>query len=131
MSAQSVRYQTLAVAILTIATGIIGFGLFESDLRDSTIGLVSGSGISPLVILRFFYGLMALVHYLLLLESTRRVFKQTTAVHGHHIADGPLLFLLLMAVYVAMMFIFGVLEPPPDTTTTEQTPSNVLRECPE
>lgn len=125
MSAQSVRYQTLAVAILTIATGIIGFGLFQSDLRDSTIGLASVSGISPLAVLRFFYGLMALVHYLLLLESTRRVFKQTTAVNGHHIADGPLFFMLMMAVYVAMMFIFGVLELPPDTTKTDQVPNNL------
>ncbi len=110
MNPQSAYYQKQAVAILTIATAIIGFGLFGSDLHKDVIRLGPGSQVPPLVAIKYLFAGAAIVHYLLLVESVRRVFKQTIPVSGQQIGDGPLFFMLLEIFYVALMFIFGAFE---------------------
>lgn len=62
------------MTVLIIATAVIGFGLFGSDLQDG------GSTLSLGRILRWFYGLMALAHCGVLVEVVRRLIKQTTPV---------------------------------------------------
>lgn len=94
------------MTVLIIAAAIIGFGLFGADFR------YGGSVWSPAMLMRLLYGFMALIHYGVVIESVRRLIKQSSSVTGAQVANGPLFFTALLAAYVAMIFIVGVFETP-------------------
>ena len=106
MDAQSNHFQSLAMTVLAIATAVIGFGLFGSGLQDG------GSILGTSRLIQWIYGLMALLHYGIVVELVRRIIRQSDPATGEQVANGPLLFMALQVAYVAMVFIVGAFENP-------------------
>ena len=94
--------RTLAVTILAIATGALGFGLFGAEFRVSadllpTVRLVAGG--------------LALVFYVALAESVR-VILQRGDVSGRQVARGPLTHMFPVVFYVVSVFVVGIADSP-------------------
>ena len=96
------HFRTLAVTMLAIATGALGFGLFGAEFRVSadllpTVKLVAGG--------------LALVFYVALAESVR-VTLQSGDVSGRQVARGPLRHMFLVMFYVVSVFVVGIADSP-------------------
>lgn len=100
---ESRHFQSLSVTMLAIATGALGFGLFEAGFRVSTAFLPT---------MKFAAGGLALVFYVALAESVRGI-VQNSEVTGRQVARGPLIWMFLVVVYVASVFVIGNFDGPP------------------
>ena len=96
------HFRTLAVTMLAIATGALGFGLFGAEFRAST---------ELLPTIMFAAGGFALVCYGALAESVR-IILQSGDVSGRQVAQGPLRNMFLVMFYVVSVFVFGIFDSP-------------------
>ena len=97
------HFRTQAVAMLAIATGALGFGLFGAEFRVSTEFLPT---------MMFVAGGLALVCYVGLAESVRAILLSRD-VNGRRVARGPLTYMFLVVVYVVCVFVAGIFDSPP------------------
>ena len=102
MGAQTPHFQSQSVAMLAIATGAIGFGLFGQKFRVST---------ELLPTMRLVAGGYALVCYLLLVRSVRDVLESDD-VTGPRVSQGPLTNMLLVVFFVISVFVVGIVDNP-------------------
>lgn len=96
------HFQAQAVAMLAIGTGVIGFGLFGAEFRVS---------MDLLPTMKFGAGGFALVSYVALVGSVR-IILQSGDVTGRRVAQGPLLYMFLVVVYVVSVFVVGIFDGP-------------------
>ena len=102
MEPRTLHYQSQAVAMLTIATGAIGFGLVGREFRVST---------ELLPTMRLVAGGYALVCYLVLVGSVRDVLESGD-VTGREVTQGPLTYMLLVVFFVVSVFVVGISDDP-------------------
>ncbi len=104
------RHQ-LALAILAIATAAIGFGLFGADFHitgDSFWSLEDGTTSESLLVLAFF----TLVSYAGVLISTGQILLRDDNPSGVDLVKGPLLWMGVELMLLALMFIINILHFP-------------------
>ena len=94
------RAQEQAIAILAIATAVIGFGLFRGDFfgGDSTTvpqSSILADTIAILTTAKAICGVMVVAQYVHVFVSVKRVFLLEDNVTGEDIVDGPLTQLFL------------------------------------
>ena len=111
MSAQSRHFQSQAVAILAIATAVIGFGLFGTDFQSGSI-LWTGGLSGTLARIKLISATVAVAWYVATMLSVRKIMRQRDEVTGSQIANGPLLLTFVETINVAMIFFVGILEEP-------------------
>ena len=114
MNPQS-RGQEQAIAILAIATAVIGFGLFGGDFFGPRIptDLQSNLPAGTLAFLRSakaICGVMVVAQYVFVFVSVKRIFMLRNDATGEHVADGPLTQLYLQVWFLAIIFLIDVLE---------------------
>jgi hypothetical protein len=114
MNPQS-RGQEQAIAILAIATAVIGFGLFGGDFFGKEVSTVSQSGlpadaITSLRTAKAICGVMVVGQYVFVFISVKRVFLLGNDATGQHVVDGPLTQLFLQVWFLAIVFIIDVIE---------------------
>ena len=97
------HFRTQAVAMLAIATGALGFGLFGAEFRVSA---------EILPTMMFVAGGLALVCWVALAESVRLILLSGD-VNGRRVARGPLVYMFLVVVYVVCVFVAGIFDSPP------------------
>ena len=102
VEARSQHFQSQAVAMLAMATGAIGFGLFGAEFRVSTefvptFKLVAGG--------------FVLVCYVAVAQSVKDIFESAD-VTGRDVATGPLVRLYLVVIYVACIFVADIFDNP-------------------
>ena len=102
MEPQSLHFQSQAVAMLAMATGAIGFGLFGEEFPVST---------ELLPTMKLVAGGYALVCYLLLVRSVRDILESDD-VTGLEVSQGPLTNMLLVVFFVVSVFVIGIVDDP-------------------
>ena len=105
------HHQTIAIAILTIATAAIGAGLFTADFQTGEILLERG--LSPFgARLKLGFAGLALAFYATVLKSVRDIFLRDQKVTSRQVAAGPLFRLYMVLGYISLIFIISVFEDP-------------------
>ena len=104
VDSQSQHFQSQAVAILALATAVLGFGLLGAELRVgmelwSTAKLVAGG--------------YAIAAYVMTLRSIRDILK-SEGVDGRDVAQGPPRYMFLVVTYVTSIFVIGIFDGPTD-----------------
>ena len=99
---QSQHFQSQAVAMLAIATGAIGFGLFEAEFRIS---------MDLLPMTKLAVGGAAVVCYLVLFRSVG-VILESREVTGRDVVRGPLFNMFLVVFYVVSIFVTDIFDGP-------------------
>ena len=99
---QSRHFQSQAVAILAIATGAFGFGLFEVEFRIST---------DLLPMTKIWVGVAAVVYYMALIRSVG-VILVSSEVTGQDVVRGPLLYMTSVAFHVIAIFVTDIFDDP-------------------
>ena len=102
VQARTQHFQSQAVAMLAVATGAIGFGLFGAEFRVSTEFLPT---------LKLVAGGFVLVFYVAVAQSVKDILESAD-VTGRDVATGPLVRLFLIVVYVACIFVADILDNP-------------------
>ena len=102
MEPQTLHYQSQAVAMLAMATGAIGFGLFGVEFRVAT---------ELLPTMKLAAAGYALVCYLLLVRSIREILESDD-VTGREVTQGPLSNMLLVVFFVVSVFVIGIADDP-------------------
>ena len=111
MSAQSRHFQSQAVAILAIATAVVGFGLFGTDFQSGSI-LWTGGLSGLLARAKLILATVAVGFYFAAMLSVRKIMRQRDEVTGAQIANGPLLLTFGETIDVGLIFLVGILEEP-------------------
>ena len=102
MNHDSRHFQSLAVTILAIGTGALGFGLFGADYYQEGTSFVAKAA--------FLMGsVLALFYYSMLLYSVGIILVRTD-VSGREVRQGPLHWMFLLIGCIAMIFIIFVVE---------------------
>ena len=104
------RHQ-LAVAILAIATAVIGFGLFGADFQtagDSPWSPRDGINSESLLVLAFF----ALVSYALVVVSAGRILLREHNPSGVDLVKGPLFWMAVEIIPLALIFVIRLFQVP-------------------
>ena len=108
------NHQNQALTILAIATAAIGFGLFAAEFRAGTVLFETGLG-SDLARTKLLCGAAALVSYAAVLVSVAEIIAQDDNVNGRQVVRWPMFLMSLEMVFIALIFIVGVLEKPAPT----------------
>ena len=110
VGAETPHFQSQAVAMLAIATGALGFGLFGSEFRVS---------MELLHLLKVWFGLHALAVYTLLVKSVGEILKSGD-VTGRQVVEGPLMHMWLVVSSTAVVWIVEVIQ---DQSGSRLTPA--------
>ena len=102
VEARSLHFQSQAVAMLAMATGAIGFGLFGAEFRVSTEFLPT---------LKLVAGGLVLVFYVAVAQSVKDILE-SAVVTGRDVATGPLVRLFLVVIYVVCIFVADIFDNP-------------------
>ena len=109
------RGREQALAILALATAIVGFGVFGGDLFEQ--GVVSNviskdlaSDVGLVRVVKRLCGLAILVHYLLVFVAVRAIFMRDEEATGRQIADGALSHTFWQMLYLALVFVLDLTE---------------------
>ena len=102
MEPQTLHFQSQAVAMLAMATGAIGFGLFGEEFPVST---------ELLPTMKLVAGGYAVVCYLMLVRSVRDILESDD-VTGLEVSLGPLTNMLLVVFFVVSVFVIGIVDGP-------------------
>lgn len=111
MSAQSRHFQSQAVAILAIATAVVGFGLFGTDFQTGSI-LWTGGLSGAIARMKLIFAMAAVASYIAAMLSVWAIMRQKDEVTGVQIANGPLLLTFGETIDVGLIFLVGILEEP-------------------
>ena len=114
MNPQS-RGQEQAIAILAIATAVIGFGLFGGDFYGDALSTAQGESLSAthiriLRIAKVAFGIMVVAYYVSVFGSVRRILVRKDEVTGKDVADGPLAQLSWQVLFLAQIFGIDLFE---------------------
>ena len=112
MSAQSRHFQSQAVAILAIATAVVGFGLFGTDFQSGSI-LWTGGLNGVIARIKLILAMAAVGFYFAAMLSVRKIMRQRDEVTGAQIANWPLSLTFAETIDVGLIFLIGILEEPP------------------
>lgn len=104
MSSDLRHCQTLAVALLGIATGAVGFGLFGAEFRVSSELLPT----AKLVV-----GGYALVSYVFLIASVRDILGLDDTTDAE-VVKQPLGDMFAVVLFVISVFVIGIFDKPAD-----------------
>ncbi len=97
-----------ALTILAISTAVMGFGLFGGDLFPD--GILIDSLPNSISSLKFVCAGMVFSYYVWGFRLTKDIVLRGNDVTGKDVVDGPLTQLFWQVLYVALIFVLGVIE---------------------